>query len=148
MSCVSDILRQKDATVRTISPEASVLEAAREMNLRKIGSLVVCEKGGGVVGILTERDILTRIVAEERSPSATRVSEVMTPRVITCTPKTPVEDLRALMRKERIRHVPVVDDGRLCAMISIGDLNTVEVKVMHETIRYFEQYIYGSCAES
>lgn len=144
MSTVTEVLKQKGASVHTIRADRSALDAARAMNDHRIGSLVAVDETGAPVGIITERDILTRVVAAERSPSATSVASVMTTRMISCAPDTPLDELRALMRKERIRHVPVVNDQRLCGMVSIGDLNMVEVKVMHETIRYFEQYIYGN----
>jgi CBS domain-containing protein len=113
------------------------------MNQHRIGSLVVLDDEQAPLGIITERDILTRVVAAARDPAQTPVRDVMTSRLITCSVNTPLDELRSLMRRERIRHVPVVEDKRVCAMISIGDLNTAEVKVMHETIKYFEQYIYG-----
>ncbi len=144
MSTVTDVLHQKGANVHTIRADRNVLDAARAMNDHRIGSLVAIDETGAPIGIITERDILTRVVAAERSPGATTVASVMTSRMISCTPDTPLDELRALMRKERIRHVPVVTEQRLCGMVSIGDLNMVEVKVMHETIRYFEQYIYGN----
>ena len=143
MSTVVHLLRQKGNDVHTIAPSRTVLEAAREMNLRRIGSLVVVDERLAPLGIITERDILTRIVAAAKDPATTSVGEAMTSRVIKCSTGTPIEELRAVMRRERIRHVPVVEDQRVCGMVSIGDLNTAEVKVMHETIKYFEQYIYG-----
>jgi len=144
MAKVVDLLRSKGSDVHTIRPEQSVLESAREMNLRRVGALVVVNDGRAPMGIVTERDILTRVVAAEMPPSSTTVGDVMTTRLITCSTSTPLEELRDVMRKHRIRHVPVVEEGRLCGMVSIGDLNIAEVKVMSETIKYFEQYIYGN----
>lgn len=141
MSTVANLLRGKGGQVVTVEPEATVLQAARLMNTHRIGSLVVVE-GGRPVGIFTERDLLTRVVAAEKSPSATRVRDVMTDRVLTCTPDTALDAVRHTIRSERVRHVPVVEDGRLCGMVSIGDLNTAEVKVLCETISYLEQYTY------
>lgn len=157
MAKVIDVLRAKQAgmpragggesdcvEVKTIEPSHTVLEAARRMNEQRIGALVVLDKDRTPIGILTERDLLTRVIAAEVSPAETAVGDVMTTRLITCTPDTPLDDLRTIMRRERIRHVPVVKDGELCGMVSIGDLNMVDVKVLSETIRYFEQYIQGS----
>lgn len=143
MSSVVQVLRQKGSAVYTIGPGRTVLEAAREMNIRRIGSLVVVDESNAPLGIITERDILTRIVAAAKDPAETAVGDVMTQRVITCSTNTPLDELRSVMRRERIRHVPVVENQRVCGMVSIGDLNNAEVKVMHETIKYFEQYIYG-----
>lgn len=139
---VSELIVQKGCAVATIALRATVLEAAQAMNDRKIGSLIVIDDNR-VVGIITERDILTRIVAVERSPSRTRVEEVMTPNPISCVPETPLEELRSLMHERRVRHIPVLDRGRLAGMVSIGDLNAAEAKDMTQTIGYLKAYIAG-----
>lgn len=143
---VSELLGVKGAAVATIDPSASVLDAARAMNERKIGSLVVVARSKGaerVVGIITERDILTRVVAMERSPSRTRVEEVMTPDPISCCPETTLEELRGVMKERRVRHVPVVEGGLLSGMVSIGDLNAAEARDLTQTIGYLKAYIAG-----
>ncbi|MCC6319867.1 MAG: CBS domain-containing protein [Phycisphaerales bacterium] len=140
MSTVAHVLQSKGCAVQTISPDATVLDAARRMNEHRIGSLVVVDDSGKPVGIFTERDILTRIVAAEKPPSATRVREVMSDRLLTCSPETDVDQLRHTMRTRRLRHIPVIDSGRLAGMVSLGDLNTAEVKVLCQTIEYLEQY--------
>lgn len=153
MSTVADVLHAKEKAGRgiavlTIGPDDSVLDAARRMNERKIGSLVVTDDGtprGDVLGIITERDILTRVVAAERPPASTAVGRVMTSPVISCAERTTLDELRTVMREKHIRHVPVVsgnDPGSLKGMISIGDLNTAETEVLEETIRYLETYMY------
>lgn len=139
---VSELIGLKGAQVVTIAPGASALDAARIMNEHKIGSLVVVD-GARVVGIITERDILTRIVAPEKSPSKTSVRDVMTPTPITCRPETPLEELRGVMQQRRVRHVPVLDEGRLSGMVSIGDLNAAEAREMTQTIGYLKAYIAG-----
>ncbi len=139
---VSELIGQKGSGVATIAPRATVLEAAQAMNDRKIGSLIVVD-GTRVVGIITERDILTRIVAIERSPSKTKVEEVMTPNPISCVPETPLEELRSLMHERRVRHIPVLDRGRLAGMVSIGDLNAAETKALVQTVGYLKAYIAG-----
>ena len=143
MSNVGNLLKSKGRQVVTVEPEASVLHAARLMNTHRIGSVVVVEDGRPI-GMFTERDVLTRVVAAERSPAATRVKDVMTQRVLTCTPDTSLDAVRHTIRAERVRHIPVVEEGKLCGMVSIGDLNTAEVKVLCETIQYLEQYAYRS----
>lgn len=151
MSTVEFILRRKGSTVVSTSPEATVLEAAREMNAHHIGSLVVVAQAGGaaagrsvgtVIGIVTERDILMRVVASERDSRRTRVREVMTTPVTFCTPQTPVSELRETMAAQRIRHVPVwCETQGLCGLVSIGDLNAVEAESMVQTIHALEEYI-------
>lgn len=137
---VAEILHGEGRKVHAIGPEATAVAAAREMNHHRIGSLVVVDDGR-LVGIVTERDILTKIVAAERPPAGTRVCEIMTAAVLTCTPSTRLEELRSLMRERRIRHVPVVEEGRLAGMVSIGDLNAAQTESLAETIRHMEIYI-------
>lgn len=142
MATVGNILRTKGSHVITIEPEATVLAAAKLMNEHHIGSVVVVGPQREPLGIFTERDVLTRIVAAERSPSKTLVREVMTTRILTCSPETSAEAVRHTMRSHRVRHIPVIDGGKLVGMISLGDLNTAEVQVLCETIQYLEQYAF------
>jgi CBS domain-containing protein len=137
---VNELLRHKGSTVHTIGPGASVLEAARVMNQHRIGALLVLENDSPV-GIITERDILTRIVAEERAPARTPVRDIMTRDLITCSCRCSLNDLRALMRENRIRHIPIIENGRLAGMISIGDVNAAEEQTLVETITHLETYI-------
>jgi CBS domain-containing protein len=131
----------RDERVYTIPQGSSILDAARMMNEHHIGSLIATDTFGDVSGIVSERDILTRVVASERSPTETIVSDVMTSDLISCTPATPIAQAKDMMRQKRIRHLPVIDNGSLVGMISIGDLNaasnadlTIEVKAMREYI--------------
>jgi len=143
MPSVANLLSQKQGNVHTICPGASVLQAARRMNDAKVGSLVVVDDHmrDRIVGIITERDILTRIVAMGKPAALTAVGEVMTQRVLTCAPCTDIDEVRSVMREKRIRHVPVVDgQGRLVGMVSIGDLNQAQTRVLEETVHYLEQY--------
>ena len=143
MTTVSDILARKSGRTHSVSPKATVLEATRVMNDAHIGSVLVIEGDWRrVVGILTERDLLTRVIAKERDPSTTRVGDVMTQEVCFCTPNTPIEELRAVMREQRIRHIPVRDeDGRLCGLVSIGDLNAFESDAVAGTLASLTEYI-------
>lgn len=143
MPTIADLLQVKGLAVLTVSPGATVLDAARRMNEKRVGALVVVDDHmpDRIVGIITERDILTRVVAGEKPPANTSVAEVMTDRVLTCMATTDIEEVRTAMREKRIRHLPVVDKiGRLCGMVSIGDLNQAHVRVLAETVMYLEQY--------
>lgn len=142
MHLVSDLFRTKYQEIIGIEPSASVLSAAQLMNQHRIGAVAVIEDGH-LVGILTERDVLTRVVAAQRSPALTFVSQVMTENVHTCTPDTPLCDLRKVMRERRIRHVPVMDGGRVSGMVSIGDLNAADIETLTTTISQLEAYICG-----
>jgi CBS domain-containing protein len=143
MATVRDILDRKGSHVMTIGPDATVLEAAMLMNEHKIGSLVVT-RGGQVIGLFTERDILRRVVGEQRDPARTSVGDTMTTELICCTPETTIEEARSTMKNRRIRHLPLVDeDRRLHGLISIGDLNAYEATSQEETIYLLREYIYG-----
>lgn len=144
MPTVKDILATKGSQVQWIGPEATVLEAALAMNRDKIGSLLVLVESQ-VIGIVTERDILHRVVAARRDPGLTAVKEVMTTEVICCQLHTRIAEARGVMKNRRIRHLPVVDETtRLCCgLISIGDLNAYEAHDYEVTIHVLEEYIHG-----
>lgn len=143
MPGVQDLLRDKGSEVHTIAPEASVLEAIYRMNQQKIGALVVMHEER-IVGIFTERDVLRRVVPAERRPQDMTVAEVMTSEVVCCPPTADIDDISAIMKNRRIRHVPVCDNaGRLIGLISIGDLNAYHVSHQEATILGLSEYIYG-----
>ncbi len=139
---VWELLDRKDGDIRTIGPDISVLDAARLMNRHRIGALCVM-KGPELVGILTERDVMTRVVAEARAPAHTAVESVMTTPVLTCSPETKLSHARSTMRDQRVRHLPVLDRDRVVGMVSIGDLNGAENATLTETIQQMETYISG-----
>ena len=144
MTRLGELLATKGNQVFTIEPQATVLAAAELMNQHRIGCLLVCE-GTRIHGILSERDILQRVVAARRDPSKTTVAEVMTVDVIFASPDMPMEQAQRIMMEKRIRHLPVVGgDGQLCGMISIGDLNAWEARSKDATIHWLQEYIYGA----
>jgi CBS domain-containing protein len=144
MATVREILARKGSHVFTIGPEASVMDAATLMNEHKIGALVVIDDGRGVIGMFTERDVLRRVVGEQRDPVTTRVADVMTTEVACATPATTIEEARGAMKNRRIRHLPLVDDDRrLTGLISIGDLNAYETSDHEQTIYLLQEYLYG-----
>ena len=119
---VASILRTKGAGVATATPGALVPEIAQQMTDRRIGALVVAEGKGPVLGIVSERDIVNGFVQRGRDLSAATASDLMTPDVLTCTPADTIASLMATMTERRIRHLPVLDEGRLCGIVSIGDV--------------------------
>ena len=119
---VETILRDKGSWVATISPDATIEEAVATLNRERIGALVVSEDGAAVDGVLSERDIVIALAKEGAALLARTVAEVMTRNVITCDPRDSVGELMAEMTNRRIRHLPVVKDGRLRGIVSIGDL--------------------------
>lgn len=143
MATMRDILTGKGRQIFTISPQATVFEAAVLMNEHRIGALVVTE-GGRLAGMFTERDILQRVVAHQRDAATTPVAEVMTSEVACCQLHTSLEEARTVMKVRRIRHLPVVDENdKLLGLISIGDLNAHEANSQEMTIHLLHQYIYG-----
>jgi CBS domain-containing protein len=119
---VHTILRTKGKSVVTIHPDATVERAVAVLRLSGIGALVVSDDGETVVGILSERDIVEALGRLGGELLAVSVAEVMTSPVVTCEPEDSVADLMAEMTNRRIRHFPVLDDGRLTGIVSIGDL--------------------------
>ena len=119
---VETILRNKGSWVTTIRPQATIEEAVATLNREHIGALVVSEDGESVDGVLSERDVVAGLGRSGDQLLACTVDEVMTRKVITCEPSDSVGDLMAEMTNRRIRHLPVVKDGRLCGIVSIGDL--------------------------
>jgi CBS domain-containing protein len=139
---IHTLLEADKRPVVSVSPQTSVGEAVRKMNEHRIGSLVVHDNGL-VVGIITERDILRRVVAEQLAPAQTSVGDVMTPDVLYITPRATVEQAMVLMTGQRLRHLPAIDGGRLLGMITIGDLAAWLVRHQQHRIDDLVQYISG-----
>ncbi len=136
------LLAQKGTTVVAVAPSATVLAAAHIMGDGGFGAVLVMD-GATLVGIFTERDTLRRVVAAERNPSTTLVSDVMTTSMITCIPETTVDECGAIMTRHRIRHLPVVDGAVLLGLVSIGDLLAHRVREQEDTIRYLNDYMFN-----
>jgi CBS domain-containing protein len=143
MATVRDILSEKGHHIQSIAAGASVLQATQLMNEHKIGALVVMENDR-VAGIFTERDVLRRVIAEMRSAAQVTVGEVMTREVICVDPDTDLDEVSAIMKDRRIRHLPVCNSsGRLIGLISIGDVNAHYASHQQQTIHFLNDYIYG-----
>lgn len=139
---VSAILEHKGSRVETTTRQATVAEAVRAMNDAGIGALVVVD-GERPVGIFTERDILTRVVAKALDPGSTEVEAVMTSELVVIHPHTKVGEAMAIVTEKRCRHLPVVDGERLAGMISSGDLTRWIVRDQKHTIDDLVGYIGG-----
>jgi CBS domain-containing protein len=143
MGQVSTILDEKGRAVLRIGAEAPVLEAARLMVERNVGSLLVTE-GGETVGIVTERDYLRRVAAEELDGRKTSVREIMSAPLVVVTPQTSVDECMALMTDRRIRHLPVVDEGNIAGLVSIGDVVRFQSREQSFEIQFLQDYISAS----
>ena len=118
---LSKMMEERSAAVHSVRPDVSVTECVRRMNELKIGAMLVME-GDRLAGIFTERDAMTRVLGGGLDPTQTLVSEVMSSNPVCVDPSTTLEDARALVTTKRIRHLPVVDQGKVVGMVSSGDL--------------------------
>jgi CBS domain-containing protein len=140
MSKVSDILGDKGPNVLSIEADASVFEAVQEMVEANVGSLLVTD-GGDIVGIVTERDYLRRVTLEGRTDRETAVGEIMTAPLVVVTPETDIDECMAIMTDRRIRHLPVVRDGDVIGVVSIGDVVKFKSRQQSFEIQYLTDYI-------
>ena len=134
------ILRTKGSHVWQVAPSATVYEAIAEMAERRVGALPVVS-GAELVGIVTERDYARKVVLMGRSSPHTPVSEIMTAPPVTITPEFTVKQCLAIMSVRRFRHLPVLEEGSLCGIISIGDLVAAIIANQAFTIEQLESYI-------
>ena len=141
-STIHAILKNKPAETWSTTPTASVYEAIELMAEKQIGALPVMEQGQ-LRGILSERDYARKVILKGRSSKDTPVADIMTADPITITPQHTVADCMRLITDKRIRHLPVVENGRLTGMISIGDLVNWVISEQQQTIRHLEAYISG-----
>ncbi len=142
MKTVAELLKAKPARVVSVRPEQSVLEAIKVLATEDIGAAIVMS-GGRLVGILSERDYTRKIVLKGRSSDTTCVEEIMTPNVIVVNPRTKTRECMALMTERGIRHLPVLDEGRVLGMISIRDIVGDIIADQDFTIEQLEHYISG-----
>ncbi|HKE95657.1 MAG TPA: CBS domain-containing protein [Povalibacter sp.] len=134
------LLALKGKDVWSVDPDAAVLEAIRLMAERRVGALPVM-RGTELVGIISERDYARKVILMGRSSADTPVRDIMTSPVITISPDEVVHNCMEIMTQKRIRHLPVVDRGRVVGMISIGDLVKAVIEEQQQTIDQLERYI-------
>jgi CBS domain-containing protein len=143
VTTAADVLKSKpQQTVHTITPTATVLEAVKLMADKNIGALLVME-GAHIAGIVTERDYARKVALMSRSSRDTPVREIMTSAVMYVRPDQTSEECMALMTENRLRHLPVMDGGKLLGLISIGDLVKNIISEQKFLIQQLEHYITG-----
>ena len=142
MLSVQQLLEQKPKGIHSIAPDEPVLAAIRKMAEHHIGALLVMS-GDRLVGIVSERDYARKVVLLGRSSTETRVESIMTPKVVTVTPRQDANDCMRLMTDKRIRHLPVVSGERVVGVLSIGDLVRAVIEEQERTIADLETYIHG-----
>ena len=142
MQTIRDILKLKGGDVWCVEPDATVFEALQRMAEKEVGALVVTE-GAQVVGLITEREYARKVVLQGRSSPTTRVREIMTSPVVYIHLDQAIEECMALMTEKRTRHLPVIDDGKLVGLISIGDIVKSIIADQQFTIEQLVRYISG-----
>lgn len=142
MKKVKDILKVKGRDVWSIEPGASVYDAMKLMADKEVGALMVME-GPKLVGVISERDYARKVILQGRSSRTTQVREIMTHRIVYAQPEQNIDECMALMTEKRFRHLPVIDEGQLVGVISIGDLVKSIIAEQKFIIEQLERYISG-----
>jgi len=138
---IADLLRTKGSAVATVTPETTVTTLLAGLAEHNVGAMVVVTPDGSIAGIVSERDVVRRL--NERGPGLLdgQVSEIMTKLVASCGPDDSVDQLSVLMTERRIRHVPVLVDGRLAGIISIGDVVKNRMEQLEQSQEQLQAYI-------
>ena len=137
---IADVLRNKGAAVATLGPETTVTELLAGLAERNIGAMVVVGPDG-VKGIVSERDVVRKLHEHGADMLHWPVSDIMTTIVVTCTPGDTVDSLSGLMTKHRVRHVPVIEAGRLAGIVSIGDVVKTRMEELQTEQEQLQAYI-------
>lgn len=131
---LSGLLESAERQIHAVAPDISVTECVQRMNELRIGAMLIMENDK-LVGIFTERDALTRVLGAGLEPSTTKVAAVMTANPTCVEPSTPLNEARAIITRQRVRHLPVVQDGKVMGMVSSGDLTHWLVRDQSAEIR-------------
>lgn len=145
MSTVAQLLRSKGSSVVTIGPQATIFDALTLMAEKNIGALVVTANDE-IVGIFSERDYARKLILEGKSSKETLISELMTPNVFFVKSSRSMDDCMVLMSGKHIRHLPVVDDGKLVGIVTMRDVVKALIANKENTIRDLENFISGGYA--
>lgn len=138
---ISAIVRDKGGKLYSISPTATVFDAIDSMATRNIGALLVME-GDRLIGVVSERDYTRKVALKGKQSKSTPCSEIMAP-VISVTPESSIEEAMRLMTEHRIRHLPVLENGRVIGVVSIGDLINWIIQTQREVLNSMEDFISG-----
>lgn len=142
MKTVSQLLQGKGGSVLSVTPESSVFAALKLMAEKNVGALLVMN-GDALRGIMSERDYARKVILLGKSSHDLAVRDIMSDKVVSVTPKQTVDDCMALMTGRRIRHLPVIDNGRVVGVLSIGDLVKAVIEMQQQTIQQLESYIHS-----
>jgi len=141
MKTVREVLAGKGRQVWSVAPDTTVYEALRLMAEKDVGAVLVLDSAQRVVGVLSERDYARQVILKGKTSKETPVSEIMTSRVVYVRPEQTVDDCMALMTDKHVRHLPVVQEGRLLGLLSIGDVVKAVISEKQFLIQQLENYI-------
>jgi CBS domain-containing protein len=139
---IADVLRRKGTAVATVGPHVTVTELLGELATHNVGALPVVD-GGNLIGIVSERDVVRRLHAGGATTLDARVADIMTTDVSTCSPSDDVSDVAAVMTSRRFRHLPVVVEGELVGIVSIGDMVKARIDLLESERAQLARYIAG-----
>jgi len=138
---VAQILKQKGRAVITVGPAQTLSDVAGILAKNRIGAVVVVDKAGAIAGIVSERDVVRALASDGAAALTKHVREFMTAKVRTCGPGDTEGELMGLMTEHRIRHLPVVEAGKLAGMISIGDVVKLRIETIENEAEQMKSYI-------
>ena len=142
MAIVLQILKTKGNAVCSVSPDSMVIDALKLMAEKNIGAVIVTENNK-LVGIFSERDYARKVVLKDKASDSTHIREIMTSNVFTVKTSSSIDDCMKIMTDKNFRHLPVVDDGKLMGVISLGDAVRFVIEEQKDTIKNLESYISG-----
>jgi CBS domain-containing protein len=145
MQTVKDLLKERKKEIISVQPKATVFEALKIMGEKEIGSVMVMDQKGKVVGILSERDYARKVILKGKTSRETLVEEIMTPseKMYTVKPETSVEDCMVVITGKRVRHLPVFDGDKFVGLVSIGDVVKSMLIARDSMIEHLSDYISG-----
>lgn len=138
---IPDVVKRQ--TISSLKPDNTAFEAASMMTKANIGAVVILDPKGGLIGIVTERDMTRRVIAKGVDPKGTRLADIMTKNPDTLSPDDSANDALELMQARRYRHLPVVEDGKCVGMVSVRDLYAAAKQSLEESIRETEAFVFG-----
>ncbi len=141
---IKDILQHKGSKVWSVKANQTIQEALQILVRQKIGAVLVLNENGTIAGILSERDIVRGCYQDSKGLDKTPVKELMTKNVITGSPEDNISNVMAVMTENRVRHIPVLADGKVAGIVSIGDVVKALLEDSEHQIRYLKEYLYGS----
>jgi CBS domain-containing protein len=140
---IADVLRRKGTAVATVGPDVTVADLIGELAAHNVGALPVVD-GGNLIGIVSERDVVRRLHSGGAALLDARVADIMTTDVTTCSPSDDVSDVAAVMTSRRFRHLPVIVEGELTGIVSIGDMVKARIDLLESERAQLQRYIAGS----